>query len=158
MKVCQSYPTLCDPKDCSLPDSSVHGIFQARILEWEAVPFSRESSQSRDWTQVSCIAGGFFTSEPPGKPKKPGVGSLYLLQETFPNQGSNWGSCIAGSFFTSWATREAHNGKINISQKEKHQYNIILAYIYGIQKDGNDDPICKTAKETQMYRTVFWTL
>ena len=44
-----------------------------------------------------------------------------------------------------------------ISQKEKHQYSI-LTHIYGIQKDGNDNPVCETAKETQMYRTVFWTL
>ena len=44
-----------------------------------------------------------------------------------------------------------------VSQKEKHQYSI-LAHIYGIQKDGNDDPICETAKETQMYRRHFWTL
>ena len=44
-----------------------------------------------------------------------------------------------------------------VSQKEKHQYSI-LTHIYGIQKDGNDDPICETAKETQMYITVFWTL
>ena len=44
-----------------------------------------------------------------------------------------------------------------VSQKEKHQYSI-LTHIYGILKDGNDDPICETAKETQMYRTVFWTL
>ena len=44
-----------------------------------------------------------------------------------------------------------------VSQKEKHQYRI-LTHIYGIQKDGNDNPICETAKETQIYRTVFWTL
>ena len=44
-----------------------------------------------------------------------------------------------------------------VSQKEKHQYNI-LRHIYGIQKDGNDNPVCKTTKETQIYRTVFWTL
>ena len=44
-----------------------------------------------------------------------------------------------------------------VSQKEKHQYSI-LTHIYGIEKDGNDDPVCETAKETQMYRTVFWTL
>ena len=44
-----------------------------------------------------------------------------------------------------------------VSQKEKHQHNI-LTHIYGIQKDGNDSPVCETAKETQMYRTVFWTL
>ena len=44
-----------------------------------------------------------------------------------------------------------------VSQKEKHQYSI-LTHIYGIQKDGNDNPVCETAKEIQMYRTVFWTL
>ena len=44
-----------------------------------------------------------------------------------------------------------------VSQKEKHQHSILM-YIYGIEKDGNDNPICETAKETQMYRTVFWTL
>ena len=59
--VTQSCPTLCDPMDCSPPGSSVHGILQARILEWLAIPFSRGSSQPRDQTQVSCIAGGFFT-------------------------------------------------------------------------------------------------
>ena len=47
--------------------------------------------------------------------------------------------------------------KSEISQKEKHQYNI-LTHIYGIYKDGNNDPVGETAKETQMYRTVFWTL
>ena len=47
--------------DCNLPGSSVHGILQARILEWVAVPFSGGSSQPRDRTQVSCIAGRFFT-------------------------------------------------------------------------------------------------
>ena len=44
-----------------------------------------------------------------------------------------------------------------VSQKEKHQYSI-LTHIYGLKKDGNDNPVCETAKETQMYRTVFWTL
>ena len=63
----QSCLTLCDPMDCSLSDSSVHEIFQARILEWVAISFSRGSSQPRDQTQVSCIAGRFFTTEPPGK-------------------------------------------------------------------------------------------
>ena len=63
--VTQSCPTLCDPVDCSPPGSSVLGILQARILEWLAIPFSRESSWPRDWTRVSCTAGGFFTSESP---------------------------------------------------------------------------------------------
>ena len=44
-----------------------------------------------------------------------------------------------------------------VSQKEKHQYSILM-HIYGIQKDGNDNPVCETAKKTQMYRTVVWTL
>ena len=51
--IAQLCPTLCDPMDCSPPDSSVHGILQARILEWVAIPFSRCSSQPRDRTQVS---------------------------------------------------------------------------------------------------------
>ena len=59
--VTQSCPTLCSSMDCSPLGSSVHGTFQARILEWEAIPFSRGSSPSRDWTWVSCIAGRFFT-------------------------------------------------------------------------------------------------
>ena len=53
--------TLVDPMDCSPPDSSVHGILQSRILEWVAILFSRGSSQPRDWTEVSTIAGRFFT-------------------------------------------------------------------------------------------------
>ena len=59
--VAQSCLTLCDPMDCSPPGSSVHGILQARILEWVAIPFSRESSQLRDRIWFSCIAGRFFT-------------------------------------------------------------------------------------------------
>ena len=51
----------CDPMDYSLPGSSVHGIIQVRILAWVVIPFSRGSSQTRDWTWVSCIAGQFFT-------------------------------------------------------------------------------------------------
>ena len=58
----QSCPTLCDPRDCSPTVSSVHGILQARILEWDVLPFSRGSSQPRDRTCVSCIAGRFFTA------------------------------------------------------------------------------------------------
>ena len=59
--VIQSCPALCDPMDCSLPGSFVHGILQARILEWVAIPFFRISSQPRDRAQVFCFAGRFFT-------------------------------------------------------------------------------------------------
>ena len=59
--VAQPSLTLCYPMDYSPLGSSVHGISQVGILEWVAIPFSRGSSQPRDQSQVSCIAGGFFT-------------------------------------------------------------------------------------------------
>ena len=59
-EVAQSCPTLCDPIDCSLPGSSVHGIFQAVVLEWIAISFSRGSSQPRAWTRVSGIVDRRF--------------------------------------------------------------------------------------------------
>ena len=70
----QSCQILCDLMDCNLPASSVHGIFQARILESVAMLPSRGSSQPRDQTWISCIAGGFFTAKSPGKP-----GSLQIV-------------------------------------------------------------------------------
>ena len=60
-EVAQSWPTLCDPIDCNLPGSSVHEIFQAIVLEWIAIPFSRGSSQPRAWTWVSHIVDRCFT-------------------------------------------------------------------------------------------------
>ena len=58
--VVQSCPTLCNPVDCSPPDSSAHGILQARLLEWVAMPYSRGSCKPQNRTQISCIAGRFF--------------------------------------------------------------------------------------------------
>ena len=74
VSVAQSCPTLGDPMDCSPPGSSVHGILQARILEWTAMPSSRGSSWPRGWTQVSHVAGRFA-----------------LLQGILPTQGWNSG-------------------------------------------------------------------
>ena len=68
--VAQLCLTLFDPMDRSRPGSSVHGILQARILEWVAIPFSRGSSQPRGQTRVSCIAGGFFTTWATEKTKR----------------------------------------------------------------------------------------
>jgi len=68
--VSQSWTTLCDPVDCSPPGSSIHGILQAGILGWVAIPFSRGSSQIRDRTQVSWNAGTqSLLPESPEKPK-----------------------------------------------------------------------------------------
>ena len=76
-----------------------HFVTQARILVWVAVPFSRGSSQSRDRTQISHTAGGFFTSWATGRPKNTAVGSLSLLQQIFWPRNWTWVSCIAGGFF-----------------------------------------------------------
>ena len=59
-EVAQSCPTLFDPVDCSPSGSFIHGILQARILEWVAISFSRRSSRPRDRTQVACIGGRHF--------------------------------------------------------------------------------------------------
>ena len=99
----QLCPTLWDLMDCNLTGFSVHGILQARILQWVAIPFSRGSSQHRNQTQVSFIAGRFFTVwttreaqlglySPRNSPgQNTGVGNCSLLQGIFPTQGSNPG-------------------------------------------------------------------
>ena len=67
-EVAQSCLTLCDPVDCSLSGFSVHGILQARILEWVAISFSRGSSRPRDQTWVSCTAGRLYLLSHQGSP------------------------------------------------------------------------------------------
>ena len=82
--VAQSYLTLCDPVDCSPSGSSVHGILQARILQWVAIPFSRGSSRPRDRTWILALQIDSLPSEPPGRPLQQ---STYIkkLYETFQN-------------------------------------------------------------------------
>ena len=87
----QSCPTLGDPMDYSSPGSSVHGILQARILQWAAMPSSKGSSQPRNRTRSPALQADSLPSEPPGKPKNTGVGSLSLLQGIFLSQELNWG-------------------------------------------------------------------
>ena len=87
VKVTLSYLTLCDPMDYT-----VHGILQARILKWVAFPFSRGSYQSRDQTQVSHIAGTFFTSWVTEKSKNIGVGNLSASPADLPDPGIEPGS------------------------------------------------------------------
>ena len=64
----QSCPTLCDPMDCSLPGSSVHGIFQARVLEWVAISFSDDLPESEIEPGSPTLEADALLSEPPGKP------------------------------------------------------------------------------------------
>ena len=94
-EVAQLCPTLCDPKNCSPPGSSVHRIFQARVLEWVAISFSRASSQPRDPTCVSRIVGSRFT----------------LWATKFPNpdrlggEGPDWGGQTTMLLRDGWITR-----------------------------------------------------
>ena len=103
MKVTQSCLTLCNPMD-----STVHGILQARILEWVVFPFSRGFSQPTDQTQVSRIADGFFTSwaTKEAQEYRSGLAYPFFSRSSWP-RSLTWVSCIADGFFTSWATREA---------------------------------------------------
>ena len=86
VKITQLCPTLCNPLDYI-----VHGILQTRILKWVAILFSRGSSQTRDRTQVSCIAGRFFTSWATREAQEYWSGNLSLLHQIFLTQELNQG-------------------------------------------------------------------
>ena len=98
----QLCPTLCNPMDYSLPDSSVHGILQVRMIEWVDIPFTRGFSQPRDRTHVSCVsctASRFFTVESPGKPLTRLAKHLCALQTACRKTSRFWELCWA------WPTR-----------------------------------------------------
>ena len=82
----KEYPILCDPMDYT-----VHGILQARILEWVAFPFSRDIPNPGIELRSPAQQADSLSAEPQGKPKNAGVGSLSLLQGIFPTQGLNPG-------------------------------------------------------------------
>ena len=136
-KSLQSCLTLWDPMECSLPGSSVHGILQARILEWVAMPSSKRSSPPRDQTHISwgscisCIAGRFFTTEPSGKPTV------------------KYSSAIKRDMFESVLTRQMNPEPIirsEVGQKEKNKYHI-LTYMDG---EGNGTPLQYSCLEYPM--------
>ena len=81
-EVAWSCPTLCNPLDCSLPGFSVHGILQARILEWVTISFSRGFSQPRDEPSSPALEADTLTSEQPGKPKKMLRNHKYMCKDS----------------------------------------------------------------------------
>ena len=89
MLVAQSCPTLCDPIDCSPPGSSVHGIFQAAILEWIAIPFSGDSFRPRGRTRSLALQVDSLLSKPPEKPI-----SYRTDLQIFPKTMSGFSSCF----------------------------------------------------------------
>ena len=100
--VAKSCLTRCNPMDYSPPGSPVRGVSQARILEWVAISFARGSSRPRDWTCVSCLAGRFFTTEPPGKPYNNIIFSLIV----------KWDKCFT------WGLLPSSNHSLNRSLKD----------------------------------------
>ena len=90
-EIVQLGPTPCNPVDCSLPGPSVHGIFQAKILEWVAIHSPGGLPNPGAKPRPPALQVDSLLSEPPGKPKNTGVGSLSLLQGIFPTQELNWG-------------------------------------------------------------------
>ena len=97
VRMCCACPTLRDPIACQAPLST--GILQARILEWVAMLSTRGSSQPRVRTQVSHIIGNSLPSEPPGKPKNIGMGSLSHLQGNFLAPGIKPGSIALQAYY-----------------------------------------------------------
>ena len=89
-------------------DYTVYGILQARILEWVAVPFSRDLLNPRIEPRSSTLQADSLPTEPPGKPESTGVGSRSLLQWIFPTQESNQGLLHYRRILYQLAIREAH--------------------------------------------------
>ena len=92
-EIAQSCPTLCDPMGCSLPGSSLHGILQARVLEWVAISFSRGSSRPRNWTQVSHISGRHFNLRATREAQRRYYANNMKCQKLWVKKGLKTGQC-----------------------------------------------------------------
>ena len=100
----------CDPRNCSLPGSSVYEISQARILEWVAISFSKGSFRLRDWTYVSCTSGRFFTAESLGKPE--------LLQGKLNVSQLLWITLASWPLLDAWASGRSTDAWLLIRAEE----------------------------------------
>ena len=123
VKVAQSHPILCDSTDYT-----VHGILQARMLEWVAFPFSRDLSNPGIEPRSSTLQADSLPAESQGKSKNTGVGSLSHLHQIFPTRNRTRVSCIAGRFFTKWAIREALKASYKLY---KYWQELILSTYWG---------------------------
>ena len=117
VQVTQSCPTFCDPMDYT-----AHGIFQAIILEWVPIPFSRGSSQPRAWTQVSCIAGGFFISWATREGQEYWSGQPIPSPADLPNPGIELGSSALQ------ADLYQLSRKMFLFAKQKYSHNIEIKH------------------------------
>ena len=108
VRVTRSCLTLCDPMDCSPPGSSVHGVLQARILERVVIPFSRGSSWLKDQTQVSCIAGIFFTIWATREAEATYREVRNLLSETCKNNNNYLVTCLVPGTWIHQILQQSH--------------------------------------------------
>ena len=155
--------------DCSLPGSSVHGILQARLLEWVAMPSSRGSSQPRDRTESLCLLhwrAGSLPLAPPGKPKLPSTLSLNIMDFphssvgkesafnagdpcSYPGLGRSAGEGIGNPLQCSWASLVGSAGKESACVAED------LGLIPGLGRSpggGNGNPVQYSCLENPMDR------
>ena len=119
VKVTQSCLTLCDPTHCTLLGPSVHGIFQARILEWVAVPFSRGSSCPRNWTGSPALQADSLPAELPGNPltefwSNPQWGQILEKTVLFIHSFNRCDISWAGE----WVLDERQQGPLMLCEKE----------------------------------------
>ena len=118
VKVAQWCPTLCNPMDCILPGSSVHGLLQARILEWVAIPFCRESpKQELNWGLQHCKWILYQLSHQESPRILEWVAYPFSRGSSLPRNQTRI-FCIAGRFFTSWATREAPKARYTSTKRK----------------------------------------
>ena len=126
----QSCWTLCGPMGCSLPGSSVHWIFQARILEWAVISYSRGSSQYRETEPASLtslvLAGGYFTTEPPGKPFSKPTWMQNLSLEGRIREG------LQHLFRNTASRKKSRGGKFRGSDKNELHFKRFLNFTFKI--------------------------
>ena len=142
--------------NCYLPGSSVYGIFQARILEWVAISFSRDSSQPRDWTHVSCIAGWLITAESLGKSTR-GVNTVFLKSflmpcAQHPAQGlAHWKHPINILWLSNW---------VNALLKQSAKVGTKVLISFGTCSKESNHSSVMACQETDPYSTIrrLWTL
>ena len=132
--VTRSCATLCNPvRGCPMPGSSVHGILQARVLECVAIPFSAGSSQPRDQTQVSCIAGRFFTA---WATRAWSIVGTLLISDTKSECPQVSGSVCFSSFCVFWAWKALRTDAMMVSTtgvslwSAERQENLVVKRVY----------------------------
>ena len=152
-------PTLCDPMDCSPPGSSVHGILQAKILEWVVMPSSRGSFQPRDRTFISCLLHlqvGSLPLAPPGKPPKllgfvlfrihqSGSGRLYHGNKTTPKS-----QCLNNKVFFIQCFPAGSSGKEPACQCRRHGDVGLIPELRRSLGGGHGNPLWYSCQENPM--------